>query len=330
MDGDAFQTREGFVFYTFGYEHPPDRVTAFLKYIPEQTKQLFNLQYLSRRWRLNSTELVRPQELYSYENFKSIINGFHAHFPKYIYNCPFRDKELLCPKKEQIKKIYMPNQRLKVLLKEKHPDNLQKQTLELLNLLSEESHVSLDDFGLHGSLALGMHSSGSDIDLVVYGSRNFRRLEASVNRLSQDDSPCAIRRNRGEYYEKVFVYNAVRKFEEVRESYGDYKYSSITSVSFHCRVEDDSQAMFRPAVYDIGNYRWLNSASKLRKDMIPKAVVSMVGCHRNVAKKSEYIEVSGVLERVKQVTTGRTRYQVVVGSGTNEHEYIHVIHSNSS
>jgi len=330
MDGDAFQTQHGFIFYTFGYEHPPDRVTAFLKYIPEQRKQLFKLQYATRHWKLNSTALVRPKELYSYESFNGIMNGFRMHFPEYIYYCPFRNKELVCPKKAQIMKVYVPSQRLRMLLKEKLPDHLQKQTLELLSLLSAESGVSFDDFGLHGSLALNMQSEKSDIDLVVYGANNFRRLEASVNRLSQNSLSSFERRNRGEYEGRVFVYNAVKKPEEVTENYGDRKYLPLATVSFHCRVEDDSQAMFRPAVYRICEYQPLNLTSKLKNIMVPETVVSMIGCHRNVAKKGERLEVSGVLERVEDMALGKSSFQVVVGSGNNRYENISVVRSDST
>ena len=38
-DGDTFVTKEGFIFYVFGYEHPPNRVFAFLKYIPSERRK---------------------------------------------------------------------------------------------------------------------------------------------------------------------------------------------------------------------------------------------------------------------------------------------------
>jgi predicted nucleotidyltransferase len=322
MDGDIFQTQHGFIFYTFGYEHPPDRVTAFLKYIPEQLKQYFKLQYLTKRWNLNSTEFVRPKELFNYENFKVMMNGLRKHFPDYIYSCPFRNKELVCPTKEQVREVYVPNQRLKLLLKEKKPDNLQKQTVELLNILSTESGVHLDDFGLHGSLALGNHSADSDVDLVVYGSRNFRKIEAATNRLFKEGSLKSVGRNRGILRGRSFVYNAVRKPEEVNTAYGDCKYLPLKQISFQCRVSGDDEAIFRPAIYHINDYLPLNQASQLEKAMIPEIVISMVGCLRNVARKEDQLTVSGVLERVEHTKTGKVAYQAVVGSGTSWEEGI--------
>ena len=54
----------------------------------------------------------------------------------------------------------------------------------------------------------------------------------------------------------------------------------------------------------------------------PKYVVSMIGAYRNVAKKGQKIEVSGMLERVENIESGKTYYQVVVGTGRMENEYI--------
>jgi predicted nucleotidyltransferase len=322
MDGDVFQTRHEFIFYAFGYEHPPGRVTAFLKYIPKQLKQLFKLQYLARHWNLNSTELVRPKELYSCENFVNIMNGLRKHFPEYIYTCPLRSKTLVCPRIDLIREAYVPSQRLQLLLEEKNPDSLQKQTLDLLNMLSAESSVLFDDFGLHGSLALGNHSAGSDVDLVVYGSRNFRKIEAATNRLFKEGSLDAVGRNRGVFRGRNFVYNAVRRPEEVKTTYGDCTYLPLKHVSFQCQVSRDDETMFRPVIYQINNYQPLNAASHLEKTMIPETVVSMIGCHRNIARKGDILTVSGVLERAEHTRTGKIHYQVVVGSGTSGEEGI--------
>ncbi len=48
----------------------------------------------------------------------------------------------------------------------------------------------------------------------------------------------------------------------------------------------------------------------------------MIGCYRNVVKRGERAEVSGMLERIENVETGEIGYQIVVGTGTSEDEYI--------
>jgi len=321
-DGDAFLTRDNFIFYTFGYEHPSERVSAFLKYIPAKLQPCFSLRFIQRRWKLGSIEFMRPEKLYSAKNFHKLTEIFRRDFPKYVHFCPFRQKELVSPPKSLIKTVYVPNQHLETLLKKKRLDHLQKLALETVNLLSVESKVPLEDFGLHGSIALNMHSAESDIDLVVYGAENFRTVEATVKILFKKDEFDTARKNRGEYKGKVFVYNAVRKPEEIKSKYGDFKYLRISSITFRCKIEDDSEAMFRPAVYQISDYQPLNPVSRLEKAETPETVMSMIGYYRNVARKGERIKVSGVLERVEHLKTGKVNYQVVVGSGTSEEEYI--------
>jgi len=75
MDGDTFVTKDGFIMNTFGYEHPDDRVFAFLKYIPAQYKQLFNVEMLTRTWKFGSSELTnqlfRAEKLYTAKNYQT-------------------------------------------------------------------------------------------------------------------------------------------------------------------------------------------------------------------------------------------------------------------
>jgi hypothetical protein len=48
----------------------------------------------------------------------------------------------------------------------------------------------------------------------------------------------------------------------------------------------------------------------------------MIGYYRNVARTTDFIKVSGTLERVENVDNGKFFYQVVVGTATHEKEYI--------
>ncbi len=329
-DGDAFVTKENFVFYVFGYEHPKDRVFSFLKYIPSKLKPYFPLRLLRQTWRLGSIELVRAERLYTAENFQKLMETFRNRFPQYVYFCPFRGKDVMSVPLRLVERAYAPRKCLQRLFERKRKDGLQKLALELTSLLSTASGVPLEDFGIHGSIALNMHTEKSDVDLVVYGSRNFRSLEGAVDKLVEEGTLKYIftrrldraRKHRGRYKDKRFVYNAVRETEEIKFKYGDYKYLPVKPVTFSCEVVDDSEAMFRPAVYQIANYQPLDSASRLAEKEAPTRVVSMIGYYRNVARRGDRIKVSGMLERVEKVETGETRHQVVIGSGTREDEHI--------
>jgi predicted nucleotidyltransferase len=329
-DGDTFVTKEGFIFNTFGYEHPQDRVFAFLKYIPAGFKALFNVEMLERTWQYGEKQLFRAEKLYTANNYKSFIETFRKNFPDYLYYCYLRNKELITAPLSLIDRVYVPRDRLAALSQVKKPDSLQKLALSLVNMLSEASGVGLDDFGIHGSIALNMHAPESDIDFVVYGSENFRTVEETIAQLVNAGKLSYIASNRldaarkfqGRYQGKIFMYNATRKPEEVKTRYGATRFSSIDPVRFQCAVSNDSETMFRPATYKINNYKPLDAASELPIDKIPDRVVSNIGCYRNVAREGSEIKVAGQLERVEAIKTGAVYYQVVVGTATSEEEYI--------
>lgn len=329
-DGDTFVTEDDFIFNVFGYEHPKNRVTAFLKYIPTEFKSLFNIKYLDRTWNYGKLRLFRAEQLYTAHNYQAFIQTFKTSFPSYVYFCPFRDKEIISVPVELVKNVYVPKDCLRFLGQLENKDALQKMTLDFVDTLSKESNITVEDFGVHGSVALSMHTAESDIDIVVYGASNFRRLEKTVDRLVGDgilsyqfsNRLDAVRRFKGRYMNRTFMYNAIRKPEEIKSQYGSLKYLPIKPIEFTCKVKEDTEAMFRPAVYRIESYEPLDPESEVPEKQVPLKVASMVGCYRNVARRGDKVDVSGILEKVEDLTTGETYNQVVVGSGANEGEHV--------
>lgn len=330
LDGDTLLTEEGFIFSVFGYEHPEDRVFSFLKYIPSKFENLFNIRLLERRWNFHGVELLRAEKLYTADNYKLLLRIFKENFPSYVYFCPFRRKEVISVPVNRIKRVFVPRERLQDLLKRSSRDHLQEMAVGLITLISSASGVPIEDLGLHGSIALDMHSDESDIDIVVYGGSNFRRVEVTIDKLVREgllgyvfkNRLDALRRYRIRYKDRIFMYTAVRKPEEIRCWYGQYYYLPIKSIKFTCRVKDDDEAMFRPAIYRIEDYSPLDPESKLPSDMVPEIVVSMIGCYRNIARRGDRIMVSGILERVEDATGGKAFYQAVVGTATSGDEHI--------
>ena len=329
-DGDTFTTKEGFIFNVFGYEHPSDRVIAFLKYIPAELKTLFDIDYLENTWDYQGRKLFRAEKLYTTKNYQTFLETFRKHYPDYVYFCPYRRKDLLSAPLSSIKEAYVPKECLQRLTELRRPDPLQKNALNLINLLSNESKIALEDFGTHGSVALNMHTPKSDIDLVVYGAKNFRKLESTIGRLVKagtfsyvfSNRLSAARRYEGRYLNKIFMYNAIRKPEEANSKYGLFNFTPNRPAKFSCKVRDDSEAMFRPAIYRITDYVPADPTSILDEAKIPQSVVSMIGCYRNLARNGDTLKVSGMLEQVENLETGEVFHQVVVGSGTSEEERI--------
>jgi predicted nucleotidyltransferase len=330
MDGDTFITREGFVFNTFGYEHPEGRVFAFIKYIPATYRSLFDIDYLDRTWTRRGQQLCRAERLYTARNYAEFLEAFRRHFPAYVYHCPFRGKEVISAPLCSIESVFIPKERLRKIAGLEHKDALQEMTTDFVNVIAEESGVATEDFGVHGSVALDMHSEKSDTDIVVYGSRNFRTVEAAIDKLVKAGKLSYLFGNRldasrhfkGRYGDRIFMYTATRRPEEVTARYGAFKYTPLAYVRFNCVVIDDDEAMFRPAIYKITDYEPVDSTSRLSDETIPQTVVSMIGCYRNVARKSDRMRVAGMLERVEAVDGSHVFHQVVVGTGANEDEHV--------
>jgi len=330
MDGDTFVTTDGFIMNTFGYEHPGNQVFAFLKYIPAKYKDMFNVEMLERTWKYNQTELFRAEKLYTAKNYQTFIEAFRKNFPDYLFYDEKRNKEIIAAPLNRIEEVFVPRDRLVWLQNLSERDELQDKALELISLISRESEVALSDMGLHGSLALNMHASHSDIDFVVYGTDNFRRVEVAIEKLVSSSKLTYIVGNRldaarkfqGRYQGKIYMYNATRQFEEVTVKFGQYKYTQLSSVRFQAVIVSDRETMYRPATYKISGYKPLDSESELPIEKVPMQVVSNIGCYRNIAKQGSEIKVSGRLERVESLIDNQIFYQVVVGTAMSEEEYI--------
>jgi uncharacterized protein len=330
MDGDTFVTTDGFILNTFGYEHPDDRVLAFLKYIPAKYKELFNVEMLDRTWKFGENQLFRAEKLYTAKNYQTFIEAFRKNFPDYLYYDSYRNKELITAPLDRIEQVFVPRDRLVWLQSLRKRDKLQQMALDIIGLISKESTVPLTDLGLHGSIALQMHSQESDIDFVVYGTDNFRFVEEAIARLVNEAKLSYIVGNRieaarkfqGRYQGKIFMYNATKQFDQVKEKYGAYRYVPLDPVRFQATVCNDTETMYRPATYKITNYKPIDDQSELDLDQIPIQVVSNIGLYRNVARAGSEIKVAGKLERVESTSSNEVFYQVVVGTATSEEEYI--------
>ena len=139
MDGDTFVTKDGFIMNTFGYEHPDDRVFAFLKYIPAKYKELFNVEMLERTWRYGENELFRAEKFYTAKNYQTFIEAFRKNFPDYLFFDQSRGKELITAPLNRIEEVFVPREKLVWLQNLPKRDQLQDMALELITLIAKEA-----------------------------------------------------------------------------------------------------------------------------------------------------------------------------------------------
>ena len=320
-DGDPFVTVEGLIFYTFGYHHPQGRVLAFLKYVPERISELFPLEWLDRVWAFQGERMLRPKTLFSPTHYHLILDVFRNHIPHYVYRHPTLGRDVVAPPLTHIRTAYTPSRALRRLLTKERRDGLEETAVRLVETLSESSGVPLEDFGIHGSICLGMHNELSDVDLTVYGAGNYLKVLKALRGLEEEgvlklsrSTPDEVRRgNVGRFMGRRFVVNAVRRYEEIGE---EPQATPIGPAKVVCQVLDDSEAMFRPAAYRVETLDVLEGGGQAWK---VSEVVSMVGAYRMYARRGEVVEVRGFLERAE--LHGRAWTRLVVGSAVQE-EYM--------
>jgi predicted nucleotidyltransferase len=323
VDGDVIVTREDLVFYAFGYVHPPNRAIAYLKYVPKALQRRFPLAFLETEWHLGEQTLVRPARLYSPENYRAILATLRQHFPEYVYDSASLGKPVVAIPRHAVKRRYQPRSTLQRLLDAPSLDPLPAQAVQLVRLLARSSGVPVAEFGVHGSIALGTYTHFSDIDLSVYGGTNFPRVRDAMPQLVEqqalrylvEEDTDRLRRNKGTYQGRKFVVNAIRNPQEIRERYGQYEYRAVRQVDFTCRIADDAESHFKPAIYRIADYQPLGPDSALEEARRPTELAALISTYRGVARRGQRARGCGTLEEVWQRGTRRGT-RVVVGSGT--------------
>jgi hypothetical protein len=314
-DGDAVVTTHGFVFYIFGYEHPRDRYHGFLKYVPEDHAPNFDLQWLPVTWLMRDTTLLRPTELYSPQCYPRLVEAFKSHYPDYAVRSEQLDRWMITIPRRLIARVYRPSRQLMLLDRRGPSDTLEKKALALTTLISETAGIPRAHMGVHGSISLGTHHEGSDMDLTVYGAASFRNTKVALRKLEEEgalilkrgDRIDAKRLNRGVYEGIDFVVNAARRYSEIRTQPRTYR--PLGPVEAECRCASARESVFRPAVYEVDGCREIGGDTDLAG---VREVVSMIGMYRDVAAKGETIRAKGMLEEAMEL--GRKWLRIVVGA----------------
>ena len=167
IEGDFVETIEKLIFDVKGLVHPPDRVIAYVRYVPD-----------TRGDRVKSG--VKYRKIYSLAERENFLK---TNFPHYLYRDPVYNALLQAVPLDRILKVYKPSERLKELLKTHELDSVEESALELALSIKEESGIQLESVGVTGSVLVGLHREDSDLDLVVVGEREGRRVYEAMRSL---------------------------------------------------------------------------------------------------------------------------------------------------
>ena len=329
IDGDMLVTNETLIFQVFGYLHPPGKAIVYLRYVPANLVPLVPLNYEQTTWKYEGVTLARPRTMYSPQDLQIQQEACRRNFPDYLFDDPYSAKTLIAIPRSKIRYVVKPQEAFRRLLEKKSLDPLEATAVRLVDTLSRSSSVAVKDFGLHGSLSLGMHRDFSDIDLTIHGGNNYREVHRTVSVLAEQgilkilDSEKfdALRRNKGIFEGRRFVINAVRAQEEVAEKYGQFNFRPLRHTGFTARVINDDESHFKPAVYQVDDFKDNNEGVPPQS---PRHVVSMVSLYRGLVKRGQKMKGEGQIEIVEE-TNGRSYYtRVVIGTGDLQYkEYLY-------
>jgi len=316
-EGDLIETYDGNIFDVKGLVHPPDMIIAFIRFTPDRTgeRRKGNTRY-KKVYPLNERYALLRQK-----------------FPQYLVFDPVFNQCLCEVPNEMVKKHYQPSTHLGRLLRKSDLDDLGKQTIDLAQLLHEKAGAKWSALGVSGSLLVGLHTAKSDIDLVVYGSQNCRKVYNALKLLVRDGTSGVKLYNeqdlkalfdfrskdtvmkfedfvrtesrkilQGKFQGRDYFIRCVKGWREVTETYSLIQYKPMGESMVSAVIADDSEMIFTPCSYQIENVHVLQgkSTQPLRE------IVSFRGRFCEQARKGERIIARGMVERLKQA--GKQKY----------------------
>ncbi|WP_309492492.1 nucleotidyltransferase domain-containing protein [Candidatus Hecatella orcuttiae] len=327
MEGDHLETFQGVIFSVKGPLHPPGYVVAFPKYYPSPEGSRVRG---GRRY----AKLVSLKDFYSY---------VERNCPQYLRFDPVLGGEVIQVPRFHIARYHTPTQALAQLAEKDKLDPVEKDILQMALFFKEAAGIPLSDLGVSGSVMLGLHSSTSDIDLVIYGEENCRKAYRVLSQLRgkegapiqpfTDGELAGLYQSRvadtpmdfelflqvekrkvlqGKFCGRGYSLRLLKKRGELGEEYGAVKYRPLGSVEIEAVVAEDGEAVFTPCRY------LLEEVSFLRGEApgLVAEIVSHRGRFCEQARRWEKIRVLGKLEKV--VSSERERFRLLVGSAPGD------------
>ena len=309
IEGYYIESAEGLLFTVKGLFHPPKAVVAYLRYAPNTGGERERKGICYRR-------------LYHLEEQKKLLR---ERCPACLFFDPVFGEQLQGVPRERIRQVYDPCVKLDELGSRENLDEVEKNALNFAEILRDRAGVSKRCLGISGSILPELHTPQSDIDVIVYGGDNCWTVHKALKRMLDEPLSGVERLNQGELEElytfrsqdtpmpfedftrlekrkviqgkfldyKYFI-RFVRAPSEVRESYGDRRYTCLGLARVEATVTDASEAIFTPCTYGIDDVKFIEG----KEVSTLKELSSFRGRFCEQAKEGERMLATGKIERV--------------------------------
>lgn len=325
-------TKEGLIFDVKGVVQPPDRVIAYLRYIPAALVE-------------KNTSKERRRNYFKVYLLEDREKELKKRFPWYLYPSKCLGATIQAVPHEQILRIHDPTEKFQKLTQSRSSklDPLLNCCLDLGLTICSGAKIPLANMGVTGSALVDLNTTHSDIDLVVYGRNEGRRVYelmtefcAQTTRIEgltfyreQDlrklyrfrsfSTPISFedfvrveskKVLQGMYKGYDFYIRLVCKPEEIGLKFGDQCFQDCGDVVLKARLANDTGRIFTPCKYDIEDVIILSpSIHNLNIEVIE----SYRGRFCEAARVGDQVRVRGKLEQVTDQKIGRKWYRVLVG-----------------
>ncbi len=329
-EGDLIETGAGLIFDVKGLIHPPDKVIAFPRFVPDPSGN-------------RKSRSIAYRKIYNLsERFKFL----EKKFPYYIVHDHVFD-EILCEVPVgAVKKHYKPTEKLQELRSSNSLDVLESLALQLAKLLKKTVNIPWSAIGVSGSIMVGLHTPSSDVDPVVYGFENCRRVYSVLkNLLGGKQGPFKpytwkdlkvlfdfrskdtvmsyenfVRTEsrkvlQGKFLHRDYFIRFVKDWSEIDEKYGDIRYMNVGYAKVEATVVDNSESIFTPCIYKISNVRILEGP-KIRSI---EEIASFRGRFCEQARTGEVVIAQGKVERVIDNRKNREFFRLLLGNKPSDY-----------
>jgi len=323
IESHYLETREGLFFAVKGLVHPPDRFQSILRYVPDPEGDRHRD---GRRYR----------RLYHFAEQEQFLQ---AEYPHYLAFDPTCQVILQSVPRACVRRVYDPRERLQDLLRSER-DPVQEDALAFASVLRQAASIPWTGLGISGSLLIGVHTPGSDLDVTVYGTqigwavhRALKKLLAAEagpirkydrqgvetlyaervadTRMAFDDFVKTEQDKvmQGQFRGRSYFIRFLREPAEAAESYGDFYYDPVGQAGIKAMVTDASESIFTPCRYLLAAAQSIEGADV--KEVTE--IVSYRGRFCEQAQAGDLIQARGTLERV-QTKDGRVWHRLLLGN----------------